>query len=52
MSVMLNEKDYCFYSIAVEIVSAETFYISQSKEYKKELLKNFNEKFGNNVLCA
>ena len=52
MSVMLNEKDYYFYSIAVEIVSAETFYISQSKEYKKELLKNFNEKFGNNVLCT
>lgn len=52
MMVMLNEKDYYFYSAAVEIVSAETFYISQSKGHKKELLKNFNEKFGNNVLCT
>ena len=25
---------------------------NNNKEYKKELLKNFNEKFGNNVLCA
>ena len=52
MMVMLNEKDYYFYSAVVEIVSEETFYVSQLKGYKKELLKNFNEKFGNNVLCA